>query len=162
MKRQLYTPQAAREQQRRIRRKKRQLAAATAAVLALLAAVCLLQDRRTQTAAAVINGLASAAYLSYLLYFFSYSLKKEKAYGRLVERLLQGGGACVRGTVTDCALREESLEPVYRVELEPEDGKGRRQYSLSPRTGFDAGPLVGRQAALYVCMGHVVGVEADG
>lgn len=158
----LYTPQAAREQRRRIRRKKWELAAATAVTAVLLTAVCLLQDRRTQTAAAVVNGLASAAYLSYLLYFFSYGFKRERAYGRLVEELLEGGAVRVCGTVTDCTLREESLEPVYQVELEREGGGDRRQYRLSPRTGFDAGSLAGRRAVLYVRRGYVVGVEADG
>lgn len=162
MRRQFYTPQTVEEQRVRIRRKKGQLAAVTAASAAVLAAVCLLQDRDTRTVAAVVNGLTSAAYLSYLLYFFSYAFKKEKAYGELAERLLAGGAGRVCGTVTGCALREESLEPVYRVELEPEDGTGRREYSLSPRTGFDPGPLAGRRAALYVRMGYVVGVEADG
>ena len=73
MKRRFDPPQANREQ--RIRWKKPLLGVVTAVVLLFLAAVCLLQGRRTQIAAVAANGLASFAYLSYLMYLFSYDLK---------------------------------------------------------------------------------------
>jgi len=160
MKQMLYTQPLLEQQRRTLRKKKAQLWIVTAVWILLTVAVFLLLTRENQIVCTLINGLASGAYFSWLLYFLTFDYKKEREYARLIQETLSGRKKTVTGVVKAIETEENPLEKEYLIYFEQCDPeKGLRMYRLSGRENVQPEQWKGASLLLYVYQDRIAGIE---